>query len=273
MDKSEVISVLKRSIEVFDTKPLLLDLGEAERVVFVGDTHTAIEVSSYVVKEYIDKVDRIIFLGDYVDRGYTGVENLVYLLKKMLENQNKIVLLRGNHESPITNKYYGFYDEVISKYDDEIYYLFVEMFAKMPYAAVINKYLCVHGGLAKGLKKVEEINNLPKNDLEPINPIALQLLWNDPREGFEGFLPSPRGDGIYLFGRDVTEKFLNENNLIGIIRGHEAVNGVREHFNGKVKTVFSSIYHGYPPAILVYNRGNFVKYLIDVPISDQDDFS
>jgi len=264
LDRSELVKLLKDAWEFFETKPLLLELGEAEKVVFVGDTHTEVSVSRYVIREYYDKVDKIIFLGDYVDRGYTGVENLTFLLKKMLESENKIILLRGNHESPITNRYYGFYDEVISKYDEEVYHMFEILFAKMPYAAIINNYLCVHGGIAKGLLRVEDINKLPRNDLEPSDPIALQLLWNDPREGFEGFLPSPRGEGIYLFGRDVTEKFLNENNLMGIIRGHEAVNGFREHFNGKVKTVFSSTYHGYPPAILVYNKGNFIKQIIDV---------
>lgn len=46
------------------------------------------------------------------------------------------------------------------------------------------------------------------------------ILWADPEESIDGFLVSPRGAG-YLFGKDVLNKFLQNNNLIGIIRSHQ----------------------------------------------------
>src|SRR3989441_13297274 len=67
----------------------------------------------------------------------------------------------------------------------------------------------------------------------------------------DGFLPSVRGDGAYYYGSDVTEKFLANNALKGIIRGHEVVDGFREDLGGKVITIFSSKYHGGVAGVLV----------------------
>jgi protein phosphatase len=67
----------------------------------------------------------------------------------------------------------------------------------------------------------------------------------------EGFLPSVRGDGAYYYGSDVTEKFLANNSLKGIIRGHEVVDAFREDLGGKVITIFSSKYHGGSAGVLI----------------------
>ncbi len=56
------------------------------------------------------------FLGDYVDRGYNSVETICMLLIWKCMYKDKIVLIRGNHETSSLTKIYGFYDEVIKKY-------------------------------------------------------------------------------------------------------------------------------------------------------------
>lgn len=229
----------------------LLESREVGRAVFVGDTHTAVDVTQAVLDKYYDEADLVVFLGDYVDRGNTGIENLGLITSMLLEDPRRVIMLRGNHESPLTNPYYGFLDEVTEKLGEANYDKFKGFFETMPYAVVVNGYLCVHGGIASGLDHVSQIAGLPTPDLNPDDPVAFQLLWNDPRDMIEGFLPSVRGDGAFYYGSDVTQRFLDTNSLKGIIRAHEVVDGFREDMDGRVITVFSSRYHGASAGILV----------------------
>ncbi|WP_373467872.1 metallophosphoesterase [Acidianus infernus] len=254
----EVLELIKKAHNFFMSNPLLLELPEKDRVAFIGDTHGALDVTEKVFRELYDKVDVLIFLGDYVDRGLQGIENLKLILRKMLENPEKVIVLRGNHESPLTNEFYGFKGEVLEKMGD-YYEDFVNMFSVMPYAATINGYFCVHGGIARNLEDIKQINSLRRPDVNPDDEIAFEMLWNDPREELEGFVPNIRGEGTYFYGKDVTLKFLERNNLKGIIRGHEAVDGIRFEMDNRVITVFSSRYHGLGAGALVFNRGKLYK--------------
>ncbi|MEM0188807.1 MAG: metallophosphoesterase [Saccharolobus sp.] len=263
-----VKDIVDKSIEIFKSRfdsPFVGELKIDGNVIFVGDTHGALDVTTKVFSEFSDKADLIVFLGDYVDRGKDQLENLLFLLNRMIEDPNKVILLRGNHESPLTNEYYGFKEEVRQKLGEDQYDMFVQLFSYMPYAVVVNGYFCVHGGLAINLEKVEDIKRLPRPDINPDNPIAFQLLWNDPREGLGDvdFLPNIRGEGTYYFGERTVEKFLSDNQLNGIIRGHEVADGFREDMNGKVITVFSSKYHNMRAGILVMKKeGSFEKVYV-----------
>ncbi len=230
-------------------------------ILVVGDTHGDIHTSLAVARMDWDK---LVFLGDYVDRGPYQLENLAFLLALELTYPEKVYLVRGNHESPLMNRKYGFMETVASRYGHGAYKLFQRVFANMSYAAVIeNTFLTVHGGIARRLKRVDEIRGLPKEDPEPVNEVAFEILWNDPDETVEYFEPNLlRGSGTYLYGRRAVEEFLEENGLKAIIRAHQPYEGgYREHFGGKVITVFSCRYYpiGGPAALRV--RGQNYKVI------------
>lgn len=72
---------------------------------------------------------KLLFLGDYVDRGMYSVEVLILLYSLKLNYPKSVVMLRGNHETRKMTSYYTFRAEVLEKYQDEqIYDLFMESF-------------------------------------------------------------------------------------------------------------------------------------------------
>ncbi|HEC92676.1 MAG TPA: serine/threonine protein phosphatase, partial [Candidatus Atribacteria bacterium] len=76
----------------------LIKINKAKRIIFVGDTHGDLEASEKVIKKYLKPANKIVFLGDYIDRGPHSKENLDYLLEQKEKFPNQIYLCGGNHE-------------------------------------------------------------------------------------------------------------------------------------------------------------------------------
>lgn len=79
-------------------------------------------------------------------------------------------------------------------------------------------------------------------ECDDINNIQLltDIMWSDPTNSCELFLPSNRGSGCY-FGFVVTNNFLKRNNMKMIVRGHQIIkNGVETTHEKKIITVYSS---------------------------------
>lgn len=66
-----------------------------------------------------------IFLGDYVDRGHHSVETFCLLLALKIRYPERIILIRGNHESRQCTRSFGFYDEVMHKYKNTNVYNYI----------------------------------------------------------------------------------------------------------------------------------------------------
>jgi len=137
---------------------------------------------------------------------------------------------KGNHELPEMNAFYGFRKEVAN---DTLWVKFNEIFQLLPIAHVINNSVfVVHGGLPKEPIKIGD--SISEHH---------EFLWNDPTDK-NGVHESPRGDGVFRFGPDITERFLKLNNFRTLIRSHEMVDdGFEWSQNGKCLTVFSAPYY------------------------------
>lgn len=225
----------------------------AKDVLVLGDLHGDLDTLNNIVSNYGAGRPRYIALGDYVDRGERQIETLYRILELFMDGS--LIPLRGNHESRLTSFDYGFADEALHYLGNELFKRVLdELFPSFPYAAVLNdNFFLVHGGIPNPVPKVSELEKLPQLDKDPINPIAFQLLWNDPAE-ISGYAQNPRGPGIYLFGRDVTERFLQLNSLTAVIRGHEFfTEGYHIYHGVKVISIFTSrggIYSASRPKIL-----------------------
>ncbi|RLG48070.1 MAG: serine/threonine protein phosphatase [Thermoproteota archaeon] len=229
-----------------------------KRILIVGDIHGDLKSAIEALKKAKElDIDTVLFLGDYVDRGPKQIEALSFLLGHKILEPDKFVLLRGNHESPLTNLYYGFYEEVSGLYGLEVYKLAEETFSLMPYAALIDgDTIALHGGIAKGLSKVEQIEKIPKGDMGPKHPIAFQILWNDPDESIEWFDHNIRGPGIFRFGKSALVDFFSRNGLRRLFRAHQFFpEGFRVMFNGLLVSIFSCSYYGGSSSAAVLEKG------------------
>ncbi len=216
-----------------------------DRAVIISDLHGDVETLQRIVSKYPPDKWTYVMLGDYVDRGEHQVETLYLALRLFLEN--RAILLRGNHESPLTNYDYGFYLELLRKlgpYDGtSIYDELKGIFSQMPISAVLNdRYFLVHGGLPVNNTSIDSIAKLPKPDEIPSNETTFQLLWNDPSDSVKYYDENrARGPGAYVFGSSITENFLSKGGLQMIIRGHEYVpQGFKWNHGNKVLTIFTS---------------------------------
>lgn len=261
---SELMKLIEDAGEIFSKEPQLLRRGDD--FLLVGDIHgdfdSVAKAFEIAEKEGLD----LIFLGDYVDRGERQIESIAMLLERKLSWRDRLIMLRGNHESMEMNRWYGFYSVVTSQYGRELYLEFAKLFSQLPYAALINdEIFCVHGGLPEGMNRVEEVEEFSKGEIDPVYRKAVELVWNDPCEDIEHFAPSWRGGGAKLFGRRAFENFMETNKLEIMIRAHEPQDiGYGYLFDGRLLSVFSCRYYGIPPAAALI-KGSEIKiiYLID----------
>ena len=79
----------------------------------VGDIHGQFEdLVTRVLENGGDPANtRYVFLGDFVDRGDNSLLCMALILLYKLKYPSNILLLRGNHESRVTNTIYGFHEE------------------------------------------------------------------------------------------------------------------------------------------------------------------
>ena len=219
------------------------DVEASPRITVCGDTHGQYYdvLNVFEMNGWPDATNPYLFNGDFVDRGSFSIEVILTFLLWKLYDPACIYLSRGNHETKNMNKIYGFEGEVKAKYCDKIFQLFLEVFEWLPLAAVIgNQIFVTHGGLpVQPNVTLDDIRNIKRGMEPPEKGLMSDLLWSDPQP-FMGKSPSKRGVG-FAFGPDITESFLEQNNLKLLVRSHEVKDeGYLVEHGGKTITVFSA---------------------------------
>ncbi|KAL3894066.1 MAG: hypothetical protein SGCHY_005488 [Lobulomycetales sp.] len=201
---------------------------------------------------------RYLFLGDYVDRGYFSIECVLYLWSLKIWYPDSFFLLRGNHECKHLTDYFTFKLECKHKYSETVYEACLESFCALPLAALMNKqFLCIHGGLSPELTTLDDLRNLNRFREPPTHGLMCDLLWADPLEDFgqertnEMFIHNHVRGCSYFFSYHAACAFLERNNLLSIVRAHEAQDAGYRMYR-KTRTT------GFPSVITIFSAPNYL---------------
>jgi len=272
---AEILEVCDYVTSVFEPEPRCVFL-QSPCYVF-GDIHGNLEdlhfFSDNVWKLGMDiTAGSFLFLGDYVDRGRSGIECVAYLFALKALYPHKIFLLRGNHEVRDVNGWEEHYGDKSFIYQckerfgaavgETVWEKVNCVFDRLPLSGVIDHDIfCIHGGIPRQISRreseIEAIMKVPKvatvmpagpTESENVQQVCLDCLWSDPAPeemepslDSQGFGESPRGGGAICFGNAALDNFLKRNNLSYVIRAHEAhAQGVALSKSARVFTVFST---------------------------------
>ncbi|XP_037807545.1 serine/threonine-protein phosphatase 2B catalytic subunit 1 isoform X1 [Lucilia sericata] len=199
-----------------------------------------------------------LFLGDYVDRGYFSIECVLYLWSLKICFPDTLHLLRGNHECRHLTEYFTFKQECQIKYSERVYDACMEAFDCLPLAALLNQqFLCIHGGLSPEIFTLDDIRKLHRFREPPAFGPMCDLLWSDPLEDFgseknnDYFSHNSVRGCSYFFSYSACCEFLQKNNLLSIVRAHEAQDaGYRMYRKNQVT--------GFPSLITIFSAPNYL---------------
>ncbi|KRX92187.1 Serine/threonine-protein phosphatase 5, partial [Trichinella pseudospiralis] len=222
LHKKFAFSILIEIRKFFLEEPTLVDITvpKDKKFTICGDIHGQFYdlLNIFEINGPPSEENPYLFNGDFVDRGSFSVETVFTLFSYKLLYPRHVFLSRGNHESELMNRMYGFEGEVRSKFSSQMAELFTEVFNALPLAHLINKrVLVMHGGLfSEDGVTLDDIRGVSRFRQPPDEGLMCELLWSDPQDG-NGRTASKRGVGVQ-FGPNVTKEFCKHNNLDYIVR-------------------------------------------------------
>nr|XP_053766552.1 serine/threonine-protein phosphatase 2B catalytic subunit gamma isoform isoform X4 [Desmodus rotundus] len=227
---------------------------------------------------------RYLFLGDYVDRGYFSIECVLFLWSLKINHPKTLFLLRGNHECRHLTEYFTFKQECNSatrcwlrrgvegvccchlrttspgriKYSEQVYDACMDTFDCLPLAALLNQqFLCVHGGMSPEITCLDDIRKLDRFKEPPAFGPVCDLLWSDPSEDYgsektlEHYTHNTVRGCSYFYSYPAVCEFLQNNNLLSIIRAHEAQDAGYRMYRKSQTT-------GFPSLITIFSAPNYL---------------
>ncbi len=236
----------------------LLKFNRNSNFIFVGDTHGDIDATQKVISRYLKPGYKIVFLGDYVDRGSFSRENIFLLFETKLKYPDQVFLLSGNHEThhimPFAPS--DFWDSL----NDNEYAAFSEVFSLLPLAATIDEKIIALHGVIPDLNSPNEIEKI-----EIGSDKWRQIVWGDLYE-IKGYMLGTLG-GRVAFGKDYLEGVMNRMGLKLLIRAHQR-NIDTITFNGRCVTLMTSFAYSISRKIAIMPKGKPIESAYDLEIEE-----
>ncbi|KAJ0423427.1 calcineurin A [Aspergillus carlsbadensis] len=257
LTEDQALWIIQAGTQILKAEPNLLEMDAP--ITVCGDVHGQYYDLMKLFEVGGDPSEtRYLFLGDYVDRGYFSIECVLYLWALKIWYPNSLWLLRGNHECRHLTDYFTFKLECKHKYSERIYEAAIESFCALPLAAVMNKqFLCIHGGLSPELHTLEDIKSIDRFREPPTHGLMCDILWADPLEDFgqektgDYFIHNSVRGCSYFFSYPAACAFLEKNNLLSVIRAHEAQDAGYRMYR-KTRTT------GFPSVMTIFSAPNYL---------------
>ncbi len=247
---------------------------------FIGDLHSddsslkrSLAVINFYQRVFNGEKFRVIFTGDYVDRGHVHLKILERIMLLKILFPDYVYLLRGNHDGGILNDdqtlttpymiperdtldmYFPAYLQLLMAHnptvDDQLLVSYLQFFDHLPYFSVQKIadriVLAVHGGIPRPNLTEETYFGYLVNLAELTNPnlideggfnILSQIMWSDPQREEEDLRV---GAKRFKFTEEHFDAFCHQFGVDLLIRGHQTAQaGFRYQFHDRLITVFSS---------------------------------
>jgi hypothetical protein len=232
----------------------------SRNIFFIGDLHGEFKPIASVLNLFQKyKNHSFVFLGDYADRGPAQIETFNLVMAMSLSAPDRVLMLRGNHESDEVAQRYGFYTEVTRKFSYDVYQYYLGVFENLPVAACSDEgiFAC-HGGIPENVRRIEDIQAPSRYNVNFPNDILFQIVWNDPKEADFRFAANSRGNRVKAFGQKAFDEFSDNLSVKLLFRAHEVVpDGVRTFFDRRLFSIFSASYRGAAIPKVVRLGGDF----------------
>ena len=241
------------------------------RIVVIGDIHSdPVSLAGILLKlsvadyDYFGKAT-FVFLGDYFDRGFALLETLLLLADLKSALGERMILLKGNHETIGWNEAAGCLTPHVIPHEscvflgrrfsgDRDFLHSVADFCKgLPIYVYVKTAgrdaLLVHAAIPRDIffRDVRLDGNdgslvfadslSPEDRLSVMDRVFKDMIWGDPSSYEEKF----QMDGRFQFGRRQFERWAAANGIGLLLRSHEeAATGVTPFYDGRLYTVFST---------------------------------
>ena len=213
MNREEIKELLNEAEKRVSSEAKLIEL-ESTRVIFVGDTHGDLEATDRIIRRYLKPKNKLVFLGDYVDRGPASLENINLLLEQKINHPDSLYLLMGNHEAYAVGSFHpaDFWEAL----DTELRQRYSEVLSRLPLAvSTPNGIIALHGALPD-VSRLEDMNRIKLGSAE-----WHQITWGDWQERGGKSLGIDPYTGRPQFGRGWFNEIMSRLGKNVLIRSHQ----------------------------------------------------